>query len=426
MKHDYFEDKIKEILEEGEPQAYDRRQWRQLNKRLQESKGRPQVWWIRWMPVLLLLFSLAFGWQVVQQKRLLTEVKSLQSRLAENQTIQAETGNTSKVVTTIYDTIYRSVEVVTKVPSERSVKDALTGWYPNELMNLGLFSTIEATPLEENRRLSFRDGYLNYLQSERRRPAVTTTVPSATNLAAEEIPALAIAPLITSALLFLPNQAPAYAPNEPTRASWLRRASHQLKPKAYQVEVGLGSYRQWELADEEAISAGIGLEAIMGKRFSFRLGGGYLQRFLRMQGTEAEMEDIPIIAPRNPGDQLTEVSGDLNYLQIPLGLRYYLLQRDQVSVFTEAGIGTAIGLNDAIRYQYTDVDGNQYELEDRSALPTKAAPNFYYGRLGFRYRLGAKLHFQLNALQQYGLGSFDYSYQQARLFHWRIGMDYRL
>lgn len=423
MKQDYFENKMREMLDKGEEQPFEMRQWRNLRTQLDNADGQPMAWWLRWMPLGFLILIGLLGWQSWRQYRLQGEFEELTTMLSEQQ-INQQSLTEERRTTVVFDTVYRRITI------EENVRQPAGQYAPGP----GLTSSLW-TPTT---------GQFTAFYPETKRPPSPATYSSLASYLAGERAAVAAAEVDELRLLAvgpinllpgvgpyrlgfnrpLPSTsiAPAFAPEEMFRNPlWPK-----IKPKSYTLEGGIGSQRDWAFSDEEGISGYLGLEAALGKRISLTLGGSYLQRFFKRGEDDLPVTGLPLVEALNPTDELEGVSGNLNFLQIPVGIRLYGIQSEKVGIYLEGGIGVALGFSDNITTIYEEVDDNEYSLVNKSPLSTSLKPNFYYLRAGFNYRLGERLQARFDLMQQDGIGQFDFEYQRPKLLHWRVGVGWRL
>lgn len=431
---------MKSLFDEDREHRYDPKQWQRLSRRLREQERPPVAWWQRWMPLGFAVLVGLLGWQLWQQQNLQRTVAELSTQLANNKNeVPAPLTRQSKTVT-VYDTIYRSTVIETtehvsaSLPYSYIPPTVFTDTPKRSTTGSKLVSTRNNTEFASSFAASSDFATTDFQQFHRYRAFQSAGVIEG-NTVTENSPPYFITELIYSGkiqkipsfgLAFPTIPAPASAPYELPRASLWQR----IKPKGYTVSAGIGGFKSWAYGSDDGNAfVDLNTEIILSKRFSLEAGTAYFARSFQTEGeTNAPPTDLPTIPPRNVDDELEEISGRIQQLQFPIGLRYYAWQRNRLRFYLGAGLAPVLGLPSSyVRYEYEDESTDEeYTLSAPKALSTSLRNGALYGRIGAQAGLGKRWQIGLSVTVQQPLDSYVFDYQRPSWGRWRLGVGYEL
>ncbi|MFK8162739.1 MAG: outer membrane beta-barrel protein [Lewinella sp.] len=442
MSEDYsFEDKMKSLFEDEREHPYDPDQWRRLDRRLKENDWPPVVWWQRWLPYGFLLLVGLLGWQLWQQQGLQRTVAELSEQLVTMEQKTQRSVVTQGKVVIVNDTIYRNTIIETATerrPSENYRKvSSGNNQRPTGVLeaNYPLFFTIE-----DERGEAAKVGTTNFMDAARqgfqqyRMLDGTLLTDEAQQLELEARGPHFITGLLTpNSIQQLPLQgfafptfpAPAAAPyKRPPVPLWQR-----IKPKGYAVSVGMGRFKSWAYYgnDDGDLFGDLTVEAFLKSRLSLEVGAAYLQRAFERNEPDGAPDDLPVAVPLESGDELENISGNLQQLHFPIGLRYYAWESGRFQFHVGAGLVPLMDLSSSsILYEYENDEDEYYTVPVEDVLPTGLRLGGVYGRFGLKAGLGKRLQLGVSATAIQSFDAYDYAYQQPSWGRWRVGLGYRL
>ncbi|WP_020567372.1 hypothetical protein [Neolewinella persica] len=441
MSEDYsFEDKMKSLLEDEREHPYDPDQWRRLDRRLKENDRPPVVWWQRWLPYGFMLLVGLLGWQLWQQQGLQRTVVKLSEQLIamEQKTQNSEVTQNQAVV--VYDTIYRNTVIETTTerrPSEK-VREVFSPRYGlrTEILKASYpsFFTAEneggqaATFGATDFALTAQRGFQQYRTLNYR-----YLVDGAQQLKREASGPYYITDLLTAnAVQQLPLKGPAF-PTFPTPAASPHKLPpvplwQRIKPKSYAVSIGTGRFKSWAYSgnDDGDLFGDLNVEAFLKSRLSLEVGAAYLERSFERIEPENLPDDLPVAAPLDGDDELESISGKLQQLQFPIGLRYYAWESGRFQFHVGGGLVPLMGLSSSILYEYENDEDEYYTVPALGVLPAGLRLGGVYGRVGLQAGLGKHWQVGVSATAMQTFGTYTYAYQRPSWGRWRVGVGYRL
>jgi hypothetical protein len=461
MKQDYFEERLKGILEEGEEQPYDRGQWRRLDRKLRAADLPITPFWLRWLP---LAFLMLLGGSVLQHFTLSRQIDALEANLLTVKEVRT---------TVVYDTVYRRTtleETGLDRPTGNSMSSQmLPGAFPTFAQPLGgpqlggftsprnTLSPASPTRNDASRLKAATSGKGHFLvnkslptfssKSENLDLITSFTGPdhlgnsfsdyqqrqllaSGNSDSAEAIgydasigvtslPTDLLALLRVNDLAFPTFPAPAASLYSYPKPSVFQR----IRPKEFALSASIGGMKETSfLKDDHGWQTGLGLYVGFGERVGLRLGADFLSRSFRIGEDDIERFDFPTAEPRYIEDELESISGSPNLLQLPLGLRVNLLEFGSFSTFTEGGIIATRAFPTEMVYTFEEDAGDEvyYDVTIENGLNHSLAVNAWYGRLGVQYNWPKRWALQLTATRQQGFGDFAYAYGRPDFLSYQL------
>lgn len=448
MKQDYFEERLKGILEEGEEHPFDKRQWRRLDQRLREADQPAMPFWLRWLPVAFLLLLGASAWQHFTLSR---QIEALEASLLTDK--QADK-NVAIRTTVVYDTVYIRTTVQETPSVTQAGNRAASGSLPAVLPILQRFSTgphlrgftssgnilYPVAPGENgaletgregpnssaaNRTGLLGQGFQEYRQRQLFEGADNKRFEEVT---ADKLDGVSTLPAEPLALLGgKPFSLPTFSALAASPYSYPKPSLFQrLKPKTYALSAGIGGSQESSfLQSDHGWQAGLGLTLGFGKRLGFHLGADYLSSSFILREDAVEDFEFPTVSPREEEDELESIAGNPLRWQFPVGLRIKVLRRGDFTVFAEGGGIATLAIPTQLRYTFETEDNAFYDIFTDDGRTKAPGVDAWYVSLGLRYDWGQQWGAQLVTTRQQSFGDFTFAYEPLDFLAYRLSGVWR-
>lgn len=442
MKQDYFEDRLKELLEQGEEHPFAEGEWRRLDRRLRAAEGPKTPIWLTWLPIAFLLL---LGGTLWQHFALSGKIAQLELSLSDNTLQQRDTVRNTVI---LYDTLIRevildqesSLAATTPVSREEAPRtkypynslavatERLVATLPDFKEPLIITRYTSGTSRTPGWIPSLMEGTNNRFQADN--PLSNRTVMEdeepvypVTLAAAQQIAPGQMYYLNVPATAFPTLTAPAYPPLPPAKAPFL----HRLKPRSYTLDGYVGSMRETKfLGNDDGLALGLGLTMGFTDRLSLRIGLDHLARSFGLNEDQVGNYSLPTVAPLSPDDEIESATGTLILGQIPLGLQVEILEAGDWNFFAEAGGIASFGLPSNVSYTLEDDQDDTYTLTVDNILDRSLKVQTYYGTLGLRYRVTDKWAIMIAGTRQVVFNQSLPEFDQPDFLRYRLGVRYRL
>ena len=138
---------------------------------------------------------------------------------------------------------------------------------------------------------------------------------------------------------------------------------------------------------------------------------------------QASFANYPILPPDNSGDLLKELYVDLNYLQVPISLKKYFRNKKDLKPFFSIGIVAQKPLKQKFRYEYEDSSQNDYGL--RQSLSEGAfSVNNFRANIGVLYHFWKHFSVQTEVAYQHSFEQGSGEYFQLKYWGLNMGVNY--
>lgn len=332
-----FWKQFKDNLEERPEPAFDPKDWKAMEKKLDQQPSKPALaGWIRWIPAAILALLLLGN--IYQFSRIQQALKQLE--FSPQKSVQFDTIIQTKVVY-ITDTIYQSRNATNPLPHSKYAALA------NNFNPLNFqFSKTPISLLPTQNQTSHRLGQSFSL------PIVPSTEP--TNLPGQSIHnVLAELPTWTSELLELKGlKLPEPLPvQEPTLS--FRQKLHSLKPQKFHLGLNLGTIYPLSSDFNAEFGFSTGIEGVIpfGKRLQLWINGSFNLFSFESKQIDASL-GIPPVEPPSPDFFFTEAVASKAFLQYSAGFRYLIPTKRKLMPFIGLGYGAVSLLPYEVEYEF--------------------------------------------------------------------------
>jgi hypothetical protein len=128
------------------------------------------------------------------------------------------------------------------------------------------------------------------------------------------------------------------------------------------------------------------------------------------------------VEPREPSDEVHEIKGNLNYLQIRAGIRQRLLAGRKFQPFLSSGVVAHKLLQQRLVYEFTGAAG-EYYLEAEQPSGDFSLHHLWVG-LGMEYALGKRWSLGSAVNYQYNFSKTSDDYFRLQYWSFRLGINY--
>ncbi|MBX2877004.1 MAG: hypothetical protein KTR30_33100 [Saprospiraceae bacterium] len=434
MGDNYFDEKLKDILESPPEYEPDTLALQDMQKRLRgRGGGASGIAWIPWVLSSVLLLLLAGGGILFQ--RLFT----LQSKIdrLENQLTTTQTTTDTIIHQQIiqhYDTIYTIVYQEKYLPVEAALANFPNLYRPNSptlFSQGGTRRTLSGQPVLDQGIYSWSLDENRYSLLERSpSSSFFTTDQFTAEVEMEEDfwghPAMPISELKLKQLRTKPSWAKASVDGPGLPITPYKKST--ISPLYYFTPIGLDAevavspvvLPSHELGGSSyALGAGFGIQ-LPGNR-SLLVGAEWLSMDFDLKAPE-QFDRFPILDPEDPTDVLHELKGYFSYLQVPVSLRQVLFTKNNWGAALSIGMVAVKPVRHRLEYEYLNGQG-EYKLANNVPTAPFSIRNLRLG-LSSQFQLNRK--FSLNPALQY---QHAFEVQEREFFpltYWslRLGLKY--
>jgi hypothetical protein len=438
MENDYFDEKLKRILENApqfEPTADDLLDMQNRLAGIRAKAAPKSGWWtLAWLlPLFLLLFLLLSLFFIQKINRLEKAIGLLEAKTLKNQTVQVDTifeKRTIYQIDTVYHLVYRT-----------SYEDLPSSWYSAPKPSLfQAFITSEhhvstnpaSTPLERLLRPYQAIDQLAFLEtranSSQQKPGEGEVLNETT--------------LFDKTALFDPFplllNPQTLKPYHPTNYQLLAlgdfnfsgtKAKQNRWPDFYYFvpqNISLGLQLSPLLLPTHGYGGSafnVGVHLVLGfpgKR-SMRLGAELLSMDFELKNPE-QFTDFPSNDPDQPSAILSEIKPQINYLQVPFVLQQEFYLGPTLNLSLGAGLVALRPVKQTIKYEYISPGGEYYE--NRNFNDSDFTLNNLRFLLGLNYEINSHLSLEANWLYQRALTSPDDQFFPLNYWALELGTKY--
>lgn len=166
---------------------------------------------------------------------------------------------------------------------------------------------------------------------------------------------------------------------------------------------------------------GAGFEIKLPQNRSLEIGGEWLSMKFELKDP-AEFGRFPILDPEDPADVLHELKGDFSYLQIPVSLRQQFLPNKNWSPSISIGMVAVKPIRQRLEYEY--IDGQrEYKLSNNAPSAPFSVRNL---RIGAASQIQLNRRLSINPAVQYQHAFETQAQEFFPLRYWslRLGLQY--
>lgn len=430
MGDNYFDEKLKDILESPPEYEPDTLALQDMQQRLRgRGGGASSVNWIPWILSSVWLLLLVGGGFLLQR---LSHMQSKLEQLENRLTTTKSTSDTiiHQQIIQHYDTIYTIIYREKYLPVEEALASFPNLYRPASpsLFNQpGTVRSLSGQPV-------FDQGIYSWSLDENRYSLLERS-PSSGFFATDSLeweteeeadfwasPAAAVGGRRLKYLRTQPSWAKAPVdgpglPIEPYQQS-------TISPLYYFTPVGVaaqGNVAPLVLPSHDlggsAFSFGGGFAIELPQERSLVIGADWLSMNFDLKDPE-QFGSFPVIDPEDPSDVLHELKGYFSYLQIPVSLRQQLFARRTWSTALSVGMVAVKPVRQRLEYEYLNAQG-EYKLSNNEPTPPFSFRNLRVGlesqiQLNRSLALNPALHYQ-HAFERQELEFFPLRYWSLRL-----------
>ncbi len=434
MGDNYFDEKLKDILESPPEYEPDTLALQDMQKRLRNRGGGTGArGWIPWvLSSVLLLFLTGSG-------ILLQRLNSLQAKLThlEDQLLTAQNISDTIIHQQIiqhYDTIYTTIYREKYLPAETalaSFPNLYRPTFPRLLGQPGIARSSHGQPVLNQGIYSWSLDENRYSLLERSPSSSFFTTDSLMAEVGEEVDFWAepMNPVGSMSLRFLRSQptwtkASVQGPSLPIRPY----KQSTISPLYYFTPVGLavqGNVTPLVLPSHDlggtSFSFGGGLAIKLPQQRSLVVGADWLSINFDLKEPE-QFEPFPILDPEDPADVLHELKGYFSYLQVPLSLRQQLFTSKTWSAAVSVGMVAVKPVRHRLEYEYLNGQG-EYKLFINEPTAPFSIRNLRLG-LESQIQLNRRLSFTPELQYQHAFDTQELEFFPLRYWSLRLGLQY--
>lgn len=159
-----------------------------------------------------------------------------------------------------------------------------------------------------------------------------------------------------------------------------------------------------------------------GKKVRMRLGAELLKLDFELKN-DSDFTIFPSIDPENPNDELKELYGKVNYLQIPLSFQYYFRPEKSLRPYLDVGMIASRPTNQSLRYEFIGTGGEYYLSQ--SFDNTAFSINNLRTALGFEVLLWKNFYGNVEGFYHYNFEQPEETLLQLRYWGLDLGMKYK-
>lgn len=426
MDEKHFDESFKNILENSPSFEADEQAIAYMRHRLDEAERRKRrgggwPWWIAAAMALPFLLSSIFFYQKLQQSQKQENGQTL------HLTTQIDT-IIHKHVVYHFDTIYTKVyQEVIMEPTFRSTELGQTSNFSLAFPSFYTSGSQNHTGIQglDHGAYAFHNPLLDWNLEKSLK--TEDGVAEAEELDWSKLTSIGTLPL---GLIRVPRK---YYWNTGVANDWPKPDAVQIEPKINPIyyfmptgfKMGIHSsplnFINLPNKSTNGLGYGIAAELQFGKHVSMRLGGELLKINFELKN-EADFSAFPPIDPENPNDELKELYGNLNYLQIPLSFQYYFRPEKTLRPYLEAGIIASRPTKQSFRYEFIGAGGEYYL--NQSIDNTTFSINNLRAAMGFEFLLWKNIYANVEGFYHYNFEQFKGPILQLRYWGVDLGVKY--
>jgi len=136
----------------------------------------------------------------------------------------------------------------------------------------------------------------------------------------------------------------------------------------------------------------------------------------------ADFSRFPMIEPNDPMDQLRDLHGELEYLQIPIGFRYQFKENKKFKPFIGAAMIARTPTQQKFKYEFENPT-EEYKLEQNF----KSHPftiNTVRASVGFDYNFWKKFNLEFESIYNHDFRMNSFEYVKLKYFGLKFGLHY--
>lgn len=431
---DNFEKKVRQSMTNPPEYPFDDKLWADMDKRLEQQPSRKGVGFWVWLPYfLLLLLGTGSGYMYHLLNEHKTQLSQLETLVSTNQThTNAETVHKT---TYVFDTIYKQIIIQEYQQAERSVHTE-NQQLSAEWLNLGLASAQLNRGLLKSRN-AFSDSSLSYLGNTPTNELSLSPFANAQSAA----PLLASDLMSTEALDMLDFDIgldyernfglPTLLPTPEHQQRFINQLRKAVTPNSYALSTHAGSFAALNIPLSEIQNFALGFDGViqMSDHWDILIGGEYLINNFKQSFENGEMPDpslFPLIPPSNVGDNLHEIYGKFQYLQIPFGIKHNFKYSGKVKPYLSAGLTASSVIKSDLIYEYIN-NGNEYTLINPNLLSSKLKLMNGWASVGVTYDWKERWALIAELSSQFDISNalFNYNYEEINFLKFRVGSRYQ-
>lgn len=339
---------------------YDPEGWNALQQRLDEGRRRPKgIFLPRWAAALalLLFFSLCSF-----TSYLTVRLNNVGQRLS---FVEGRMNHQTDTIRKVEHRIIKDTVIIYGWPSaaEQSAgnwagrfpliqpgaysfpRSGYSNFYGNNIPNAAPLSGLLSTGEVPDKKA--------FSEAIRNREENLLPLPSSTHLAA------------TSSSALRGGVLPAVVLQESKGVSWVRRTAHKALQKGQPNGISLSgggsiaNFFSMPGTGFKGYMLGLGAELDYSPHWKLEAGLEYLHLSFTLYDEE-DMEAYPAVMPENSADGIQELYATLNYLQLPLGLKYCFNLQGALRPYFKAGLVFRQARRQRFNYEFTGTGGSYY------------------------------------------------------------------
>ncbi|HFA48410.1 MAG TPA: hypothetical protein ENJ95_05255 [Bacteroidetes bacterium] len=436
--HDYFEQKIKKVLNDPPDFPVDEKAWENLQNRMQgkPAKGWGKMAYLAPLALLLWLVPVAFLWHTNGQlNEANNKIAHLETLLRSNAALLLDTV-VQRHVTIVYDTVYKAVYADVNIGEnknnepQQSFNQSFSPYlYKNENP---YFTALNRAPINS---LFAKPGYLpepllgfgnNIDNIKPENIAAEKNTRPSPPLYVQQLPLKSFA---NNKNRNLSIAAPPYILKKNKKG--LRYYMYKMQPTHFSLGAGYGMVDILKFgAGKRDIFARWDATIGYGKNINLLTGLEFLKwEFVEEYQKEADetliFKDYPEELPNSPTDELDEIYIDFRYIQIPVGMEYVFSNQNRWRPFIGSGLMAQRAFRSRLTYEYERLDNSDYKKQKDNILPNSFVLKSAWSSFGIQYAPGDHWSFRLEGSAQFDLEKGKYKYEGLQFYKLKSGLKYR-
>lgn len=180
-----------------------------------------------------------------------------------------------------------------------------------------------------------------------------------------------------------------------------------MKPQSFTLGVfaGTGIDQSLNFSDLEQTNYlyGVNAEIGFGNNWDLIIGSNYRSQRFEVeeegdnQNNNGNLEGFPEVVPQDIDDELEEMSGQLNFLEIPIGFKYTFFTQKRIQPYVGLGFTSRKVLNSSIEYEFennnTQGSNESYEIKKTNFLSSDFELKDAWGKVGLQMNVFRKWQF---------------------------------
>lgn len=434
MGDNYFDEKLKDILESPPEYEPDTLALQDMQKRLRgRGGGASGIAWVPWLLSSALLLLLTGGGILLQR---LSHMQSKLDHLENQLTVTKTTSDTiiHQQIIQHYDTIYTIIYKEKYLPVEEalaSFPDLYRPTFPRLLSQPGIARSQDGQSVFDQGIYSWSLDENRYSLLERSPSSSFFASDSLASDIQEEVdfwakPAIAVS---GKRVRYLRNQ-PSWV-DESVEGPGLPIKPYKpssISPLYYFTPIGLavqGNVTPLILPSHDlggsAYSFGGGFAIKLPQERSLVIGADWLSMDFDLKDPE-KFAQFPIQDPEDPADVLHELKGYFSYLQIPVSLRQQLFAKNRWGASLSVGMVALKSVRNRLEYEYLNAQG-EYKLFSNEPTAPFSFRNLRVG-LASQVRLNRRLSINPELQYQHAFETQEQEFFPLNYWSLRLGLQY--